>query len=593
MVGTMDIFIIAGVAFVALLGIGLVLARLYRRASKEVSFVRTGLGGQKVVMNGGALVYPILHEIIPVNMNTLRLEVKRNDGQALITHDRMRVDVQAEFYVRVQPTVESIANAAQTLGRRTMQPMDLKELVEGKFVDALRAVAAEMGMEDLHEQRVDFVQKVQAAVSEDILKNGLELESVSLTGLDQTNKEFFNPDNAFDAEGLTKLTAEIEERRKKRNDIEQETEVLIARKNLDAEAQRLEIQRDVEYARLEQEREVQIRQAMQSAQIAQEESLRKQEADQARISAEQETQESQIEANRSVEAREIENQRMLREQEINKEKAVEAANVERMKQIKLAEQDRDIAVAEKSREKSEADRAADEARAVAAQAEESVITARDTEIAEREKQIELIEAEKAAQQQAIALTVAAEAEKTAATDRAEAVKITAEAEANKARIEAEGEATAEKTKAEAMAATYDAEATGKARVNEAANLLSPEQIAMQVKVELIKALPEIIQQSVKPMENIDGIKILSVDGLNGVGALSASGEDSAAATSGGSLADQAVGAALRYRTQAPLIDQLMGELGITGGSLSEMTKPLTNAPVANGSAIDNEDGAQV
>ena len=81
------------------------------------------------------------------------------------------------------------------------------------IVDALRAVAAEMAMEELHEQRVDFVQKVQQVVSEDLLKNGLELESVSLTGMDQTGREFFNPDNAFDAEGLTKLTQEIEERR--------------------------------------------------------------------------------------------------------------------------------------------------------------------------------------------------------------------------------------------------------------------------------------------------------------------------------------------------------------------------------------------
>lgn len=156
---------IAGAVVLFIVIVGLVMARLFRRASKEVSFVRTGFGGQKVIMNGGALVFPILHEVIPVNMNTLRLEVRRHQDQALITRDRMRVDVQAEFYVRVQPTTESIANAAQTLGQRTMHPQSLKELVEGKFVDALRAVAAEMAMEELHEQRVSFVQKVQAAVS--------------------------------------------------------------------------------------------------------------------------------------------------------------------------------------------------------------------------------------------------------------------------------------------------------------------------------------------------------------------------------------------------------------------------------------------
>lgn len=125
-------------------------------------------------------------------------------------------------------------------------------------------------MEELHEQRVDFVQKVQQVVSEDLLKNGLELESVSLTGLDQTGKEYFNPDNAFDAEGLTKLTEAIEERRKKRNDIEQDTEVAIANKNLESQRKKYDIAKEQEYARLEQEREVEIRRAAQAAEIKRE-----------------------------------------------------------------------------------------------------------------------------------------------------------------------------------------------------------------------------------------------------------------------------------------------------------------------------------
>src|SRR5690606_12539041 len=96
------ILIVAAIIIVAIFVIGMIVSRLYRRASKEISFVRTGFGGQKVIVNGGALVFPVLHETIPVNMNTLRLEVRRTADQALITKDRMRVDVQAEFYVRVQ-----------------------------------------------------------------------------------------------------------------------------------------------------------------------------------------------------------------------------------------------------------------------------------------------------------------------------------------------------------------------------------------------------------------------------------------------------------------------------------------------------------
>lgn len=571
------------VIFIALAAIGLLVARLYRRASKEVSFVRTGFGGQRVIMNGGSLVFPILHEIIPVNMNTLRLEVRRANEQALITHDRMRVDVQAEFYVRVQPTEESIANAAQTLGQRTMNPDALKELVEGKFVDALRSVAAEMAMEDLHEQRVAFVQKVQAAVSEDILKNGLELESVSLTGLDQTNKEYFNPDNAFDAEGLTKLTSEIEERRKKRNDIEQETQVLIERKNLEVEQQKFQISRDKEYARLEQQREIEVRSAEQASQIAQEKAERDRAARQAAIVADQQVREADIEAARVVAERDIDKQRAVQAREIEKEQTLEAAAVEKDKSIKLAQQDRDIAVAERSRAKSEADAAADQARAVAAKAAEEVDTARATEVAEREKAIELIEARKAAERDAIAVTVGAEAQKQAADDAAEATRIAATGQADRARITAIAEAEAEKLRAEAADIRNRVDADGARAINEAANTLSAEQIAMQIKVALIEAMPRIIEQSVKPMENIDGIRILQVDGLHSSGGTGRAGPEHATG-----LADQAVNAALRYRSQAPLVDALMKELGIASGDLSEMT--ANAAALAGGVDSRADDG---
>lgn len=553
-----EILITAGVIVVALITLGLILSRLYRRASKEVSFVRTGFGGQKVIINGGALVFPVLHEVIPVNMNTLRLEVRRANEQALITRDRMRVDVTAEFYVRAKPTADAIASAAQTLGLKTMNPEELKQLVEGKFVDALRAVAAEMAMEELHEKRVDFVQKVQQVVSEDLLKNGLELESVSLTGLDQTGFEHFNPQNAFDAEGLTRLTEAIESRRKKRNDIEQDTQVAIAQKNLEAEREKLNVAREVEYARLQQEREVEIRRAAQIAEIAAERAAKQREADEAAIAAQRQVDLARVVAERDVEA-----------ERIQKARAIETAEIERLKSVQLAEQDKAIAVAEKSRAESDAQADAHRSRAIAVKEEEVVLTVREVEQAERAKQVELVKARQAAEQDAISLRVAAEAEKLAAEDRAAALRTLAEAEAEKLRIEAEGEADAEVRKAEAAARRYEVEAAGTDALNRAANVLSEEQIAMQLRMALIKYLPEIIRESVKPMEKIDGIKIIQVDGLTGAG------QGGAAPGAGsGSMADQLVASALRYRAQSPLVDSLLAEIGLDGGDLNGLTRSI-------------------
>ena len=530
--GLLTIALYAGVPLVALLIIGIVMARLYKRASKEIAFVRTGFGGEKVVMNGGALVLPVLHETMPVNMNTVRLAVERRNGDALITLDRLRIDVRAEFYVRVRPDREALATAAQTLGQRTMHPEMLKELVEGKFVDALRSVAAGMTMNQLHEQRSDFVQKVQQVSSADLAMNGLELESVSLTGLDQTSIEHFNANNAFDAEGLTKLTEQIELRKKARNDIEQDTRVQIEAKNLEASRTSYTIARDAEFARLEQERELEVRRAEQASEVSRQQSERQREADQARITAKQQTDAAQIEADR----------------------AIQQARIAQAQSIEIARQEQQIAVQNKSRQESQAKAEADQARAEAVAAEEKVGTARETEIAERQKRIELIDAAREAERAAIGIKVQAEADKQAAADRAAALRATAE-----------GEAEAEKLRAEASRVRFEVEAAGQRAVNEAANLLSSDQMSLQTKLALLKVLPELVREAAKPMEAIDSIRIVQVEGLGG-----GSGSNGVVGQGSGNLADSAVAAALRYRAQAPVIDGLMKELGFEGGTLDAL-----------------------
>jgi uncharacterized membrane protein YqiK len=545
----MSMLVLAGIAFIALLVVGMIFARLYKRSSKEISFVRTGFGGQKVIMNGGAIVLPVLHEAIPVNMNTLRLEVSRKEQQALITKDRMRVDVLAEFYLRVKPEHDAIANAAQTLGGRTLNPEALKDMIEGKFVDALRSVAALMEMDELHEQRSQFVQQVQEAVSEDLLKNGLELESVSLTGLDQTPKQFFNPDNVFDAEGLAKMTAKIESRKKEINDVEQETSVLIEQKNMDSERQRLEIQRENRYAQLEQRREIEIREAEQSASIATRKADQEKEARNAEIMAEREVQEARIAADRIMKTAEIEKQKDIQAREIELEKVLKEQEIERQKVLELAEQGREIAVAEKSKAKSLADEQAYNALSEAVRAEEGVETAREVEKAQRDKQIEIIEAQKEAEKQATAVRVAAAANKEAAADDAEAVTIAAEAQATAVRI-----------KAQADEERFRIEAEGSRLMNEAMNQLSDAQVALKKVMSLHENLPHIIGASVKPLENIDGMKIISINGLNGARSTNSTEESSAKK----SLPEALVDSALQHRVAAPLIDSLLKEAGISG-----------------------------
>jgi len=528
---------------------------LYLRSSKERAFVRTGLGGQRVVLDGGAFVLPILHDVIPVNMNTLRLEVSRGRDKALITKDRMRVDVIAEFYVRVAAQPEAVAAAAQTLGLRTMEPEQLKELVEGKFINALRTAAAEMPMEELHEKRGTYVRKVREAVAEDLTKNGLELEAASLTQLDQTAMEFFNPSNAFDAEGLTRLTEQIERRKKQRNDVEQDTLIAIRNKNLEAEKLSLEIDLQSEGARLAQQREVEMARARQRADVISERAQREQDAESVQIAARQ-----------TIEAARIRSEQSLEHERIRKEREIQAAEIERRKAVELAEQQRAIAIARESKSQSEAQAEAEVARAQAVAAEERVFTAREIEMAERKKSIEIIAARLEAEREALSVTAAAAAQKEASADRGAAIRAEAEAEADADRIRA----MAHKVRSE-----IEAEATR--MMNEAQNVLSPEARASALRLRLVEKAEAIIRESVKPMERIEGIKILQVDGLGGGG----SGRgDSGVSGGGGGFADSIVNSALRYRAQAPIVDHLLREIGLEAGDIQRLASGAVGALVA-------------
>jgi Flotillin len=68
-----------------------------------------------------------------------------------------------------------------------------------------------------------------------------------------------------------------------------------------------------------------------------------------------------------------------------------------------------------------------------------------------------------------------------------------------------------------------------------------------------------------------------VDGVNG-------------GNSGRNVTDEVIDSALRYRVQAPMIDNLMKEMGIEGGSLGRMTDVLRDAKDISALTRDSKSG---
>ena len=621
---------------------------LYRRSSKEVSFVRTGLRGEKVVISGGAFVLPIIHNITAVGMRTLRIEVRRGGDKSFITKNRMRVEIVAEFYVRVTPSKEAVSIAAGTLGKRTMEPERLRDLVQGRFVDALGIVAAKMSMEEIQEKRGEYIKAVKGIVAESLGSTGLELEAVSLTSVDQAGLEVFDPSNAFDAEGLTQLTEQIEAGKKKRNDIEQDTAIRIRSKNLEAEQRSLEIDQEREFSRLLQEREIakqrdkettemavetarqerlaeeariqsaedvekariqqqdtieverslreheltlqieerkklrneierqteidikeknleaeirslEIKKENEFARLKQEEEISsqraKQKAEVLKVESDRyvEAEQAQIKAQEEVKKLEIEQQRIIEITRIENDQQAQASEIQKRKNLEIEEKNRELEVIAKTVEVLNAVETKEQARAEVVVAEEQVLSAQEVEIAERNKKLQLISAEKEGESEAIQITTLARAEKEAAQEREQA----------------------EKHASLASKLRYEIDAAGKLMLNEAENVRSDESRQSDLRMELARNLDSIIREAVKPMENIDDIKIYELNGMPGFNSNSANPDFvGPASNSEGGLPNNIVNAAMRYRAQVPFIDHLLDEIGMSPNEIGNIKNLL-------------------
>ncbi|MCK5917277.1 MAG: band 7 protein [Cocleimonas sp.] len=471
--------LIGGAVIVTILLIaGALFLLFFERATKEISIIRTGFGGEKIIMDNGGFVFPVLHDKLIINMNVVKFVVQREEKEAFITSNKLRVDITAEFMLRVIPEPDSISLAGQTLGEKTMNIKDLQEQFDASCAEALREACAKMDIQGLHDDNDKVNDIVEEALGIDLKRFGLQLEAVALAKVHQTDLEFFDRNNALDVVGITFVETQIAKNVEEQNRVKNEKDVKVKESDVSARKQQLKL-------------------------------------DEEKVFAEQ--------------AQEL---------------AISKAELEKDRQIEEAKKDEGIAVAAAHKETAEAWIETYKVQAVEVAKKEEIITAKDVTMAQRNKDVEII----------------------SATREAERTEIFAVAQAN-----------ADKENASAVKIRYEVDAAGKLAINEAANMLSDEQISMQVKEKIVQQLPDIIKESVRPIENIDGIKIMHIDGMSNIAGGSGGGGNGGGSNGGGgggSLADQIVDSALRYKAQAPMVENLLKEVGLSGGNIKELTASL-------------------
>ena len=533
-------FIIVVLLVIAAILIILFLNRYYRKATREISVVRTGQGGQKVVLDGGCLALPFLHKVAEVNMRTSKLDIERTGSKSIITKDRLRVDVAAEFYVRVQASTEGVATAAQALAGKSFRAADLEEILEGKLVDAMLSVAARYTMDELQDNRAAYAKEVSDMLSDNLAKSGLMLESMSLTRIDQTPFHALDENNAFNALGMRRLAEVIAVNKKERAVIEADADVSVRQSQLDATKRKLTITREEEEAMITQQREIEIARSRSAAETAEEQSVSEKRREAARIEREREVRSSEI-------ARDTELRRQSLESELNSS---------------LKQSENTVTLAKKRSEEAMAEAEAIAAKGKEAEAEEHVRTILETAAAERNKSLALI---RAAEQAKVDDTrVKSEADTITLMAQAQAKAMTDTANADRDRLVSE--------------------ATGRAAIITAENAQTPELIAMKLDEQRMSTLPQLVEKMMKPAEKIESIRINQMNGFNGASGGVESGDKS--------TVNQMVDSGLSMALQLPAVQKLGEEVGMNiGDGVRGLSNSINNKTAGHAPEITSDDAS--
>jgi len=524
------------------------LNRFYRKTSRDVALIRTGFGGQKIVLTGGTLALPFLHKVDEINMRTMRIEVSRSGAKSLITEDRMRVDVELEFYLRVQPTVDGVATAAQAIGSKSLSPDGVRNLLEGRFIDAIQAIGATFTMDSLHDKRAEFVRMIRESVRDNLAHSGLQLESVSLTRMDQAAFASLDDNNAFNAVGLRKLAEIIATSKKKRAEIEADADVSVRQTQLEAIKQRLSLSRQEEEAQIGQRLEIEKLKAASDADTARAREQSTVASEAARIEREQQTRVAEIQKSRELRKLEIEAQLNFESRKI----------------------DSSIALAQKHAEEARAQAQAELARTEIVLAQEQLQTERERAVADRSREIALKREQ----------------------ERGEVETSKAESETAVLLMNAKAEASATTTRAEAQRIRLTAESEGARAVIAAENSRTSELMHLQLEQHRLDRLPDIIAQMMKPAEKIDSIRIHQVTGFggssNGYGAAGPGGGGGASGGDGAQRAPvtQVMDSILGMALQLPAMKSIGDSIGVDLSAAVGAPKGGGPTPGAPDSASD-------
>jgi flotillin len=185
-----EVWIIVGLAIMAVFLIMGVLTRLYRIAGPNEALVITGFRGQqgRIVKAGGSIVFPLIEQCRLLSLELMSFDVAPQ--QDLYTKQGVAVTVEAVAQIKVKSDPESIRTAAEQFLNKTPQIREglIRLVMEGH----LRCIIGQLTVEEIVKQPEMVAERMRSTCADDMNKMGLEVISFTIKEVKDKNDYISN-----------------------------------------------------------------------------------------------------------------------------------------------------------------------------------------------------------------------------------------------------------------------------------------------------------------------------------------------------------------------------------------------------------------
>ena len=204
-----------------------VAANYYKKTTSEMAFVRTGAGGNVVVCDGGALVLPLFQEVTWVKLGVQKVDVSVDHKDCFITKDRIRIDMNCSFYLKVEAEIGQILAAARTIGVKFFDRNQFSELLGPKLKSSIKNIINTTDFEEITCNSAEFEEKLNDTLNGFMTMNGLTLESVDLLKVVPTPVNKLSASSPFEMKVINNMTRQIETLKLEKKKMECESQIAI------------------------------------------------------------------------------------------------------------------------------------------------------------------------------------------------------------------------------------------------------------------------------------------------------------------------------------------------------------------------------